>query len=75
MTLAKAKAGVDGIIGLVSGKVENVASASDHLQSVHDTIDSFSEVLKPFEQFHSVAITLANVRASSSILYLADLRT
>jgi hypothetical protein len=73
-TLAKAKAGVNRI-GLVSGKVENVASASDHLQSVPDTIDSFSKILKTFEKFHSVATTLTNVRASSSIVYLADLRT
>ncbi|KIK35837.1 hypothetical protein CY34DRAFT_16777 [Suillus luteus UH-Slu-Lm8-n1] len=60
-TLARAKAGVDGI-GVVSGKVENVVSASDHLQSTPDTIDSFSKILKTFEKFHSVATTLANVR-------------
>jgi hypothetical protein len=72
--LAKAKGGIRGI-KLISGKVENVASASDHLQSVPDTIDSFSKILKTFEKFHSVATTLTNVRASSSILYLADLRT
>jgi hypothetical protein len=73
-TLAKAKEGVDGI-GHVSGKVKNVASASDHLQSVPDTIDLFSKCLKTLEKFNTVATTLANVRASSSILYLADLRT
>ncbi|KAG2738391.1 WD40 repeat-like protein, partial [Suillus brevipes Sb2] len=65
-TLAKAKAGVDGI-GLISGRVENVASASDHLQSVPDTIDSFSKILKPFEQFHSVATTLANVHPYAKV--------
>ncbi|KAG2747110.1 WD40 repeat-like protein [Suillus brevipes Sb2] len=65
-TLAKAKAGVDGI-GIVSGKVENVASASDHLQSVPDTIDSFSKILKTFEKFHSVATMLTNVHPYAKV--------
>jgi hypothetical protein len=55
-------------MGHVSGIVENVASAPDNLQSVPDTIDSFSKILKPLENFNSVATTLANVRASISIL-------
>jgi hypothetical protein len=63
----KAKAGVDGM-GHVSGIVENVASAPDNLQSDPDAMDSFSKILKPLEKFNSVATTLANVRASTSIL-------
>jgi hypothetical protein len=55
-------------MGHISGIVESVASAPDNLQSVPDIVDSFSKFLKPLEKFNSVATTLANVRASISIL-------
>ncbi|KAG2753049.1 hypothetical protein P692DRAFT_20908539, partial [Suillus brevipes Sb2] len=59
-TIAKATAGVDGM-GHVSGMVENATSASDNLQSVSDTIDTLSPILKPLKVFNSVAAGLADV--------------
>ncbi|KIK41433.1 hypothetical protein CY34DRAFT_13061 [Suillus luteus UH-Slu-Lm8-n1] len=65
-TLAKAKAGVDGI-GHVSGMVENATSTSDNLQSVADTIDTFSPILKPLKVFNSVATGLADVHPYAKV--------
>ncbi|KAG1823290.1 hypothetical protein EV424DRAFT_763300 [Suillus variegatus] len=71
-TLDNAKAHLDGIKH-ISGMIENTASASDNLQSVPDTIDTFSQILAPLRVFNSVATRLADVQASISIFYVADL--
>jgi hypothetical protein len=59
-------------MGHVSGMVENVTSASDNLQSVSNTIDTLSPILKPLKVFNSVAAGLADVWASISSLHVAD---
>ncbi|KAG2366045.1 hypothetical protein BDR07DRAFT_567652 [Suillus spraguei] len=41
--------------------VQNTASASDNLQSVSDTIDTYSPILKPLRVFNSIATELADV--------------
>ncbi|KAG2343330.1 WD40 repeat-like protein [Suillus weaverae] len=65
-TLAIAKADLEGI-RQVSGIVENTASSSNHLQSVPDTIDSFSKILGPFKVFNSVATGLAHVHPYAKV--------
>ncbi|KAG0701504.1 hypothetical protein DFH29DRAFT_1069590 [Suillus ampliporus] len=65
-TLTDAKAGFEGITN-VSGMVQNIVSASDNLQSVPDTMDTFSAILGPLKVFNDVANGLADVRASISI--------
>lgn len=52
---------------------ENTASASDNLQTVIDTIDTFSAILGPLKVFNSAANGLADVRTSISISYVAYL--
>ncbi|KAG2154589.1 hypothetical protein DEU56DRAFT_751281 [Suillus clintonianus] len=71
--LANAKAEFEGVKH-VSGTVDNATSASDNPQSIPDTIDAFPAILGPLKVFNSVANGLADVRASISISYVADLR-
>ncbi|KAG2136391.1 hypothetical protein DEU56DRAFT_901596 [Suillus clintonianus] len=64
-TLAHTQTSVTGI-SPIQGIIQNFASVSDNLQSVPDTIDTFSKILGPLKAFNSVADKLADVRASSS---------
>ncbi|KAG2366043.1 hypothetical protein BDR07DRAFT_1373863 [Suillus spraguei] len=64
--LASAKAEFDRIKN-VSGIVQNAASASDKLQSVSDTFDTFSPILKPLKVFNSIATTLAEVHPYAKV--------
>ncbi|KAG2028288.1 hypothetical protein BDR03DRAFT_1020012, partial [Suillus americanus] len=65
-TLANAKADFDEIRN-VSGMIQNAASASDNSQSISDTIDTFSPILKPLKVFNSVAAKLAEVHPYAKV--------
>ncbi|KIK35043.1 hypothetical protein CY34DRAFT_17296 [Suillus luteus UH-Slu-Lm8-n1] len=51
----------------VSGMAENTASASDNLQTVIDTIDTFSAILGPLKVFNSAANGLADVHPYAKV--------
>ncbi|KAG1724626.1 uncharacterized protein EDB91DRAFT_1340036, partial [Suillus paluster] len=51
----------------VSGMAQNIASASDNLQSIPDTIDTFSAILQPLKKFNDVAVWLADVHPYAKV--------
>ncbi|KAG1740549.1 uncharacterized protein EDB91DRAFT_355854 [Suillus paluster] len=51
----------------VPGMAQNTASASDNLQSIPNTIDTFSTILGPLKLFNSVADGLADVHPYAKV--------
>ncbi|KAG2150743.1 uncharacterized protein EDB93DRAFT_333713 [Suillus bovinus] len=64
--LANAQADLDGIRH-VPGMAENAASASDNLQSLTDTIDTFAPMLVPLKVFNFIATRLADVHPYAKV--------
>ncbi|KAG1725688.1 uncharacterized protein EDB91DRAFT_1167458 [Suillus paluster] len=47
--------------------VQNIASASNNLQSVPDTMDTFSAILRPLKAFNSIANGLADLHPYAKV--------
>jgi hypothetical protein len=60
-------------IGQVSTTVHDISAETGNLQSVSDTVDTFSTLLTPLKAFNSVANQIANVQPSLFLLYATNI--
>jgi hypothetical protein len=60
-------------IGQVPAIVQNTSSEDGNLQSVSDTVDTFSTLLTPLKAFNTIINDIANVRPSISLLHATNI--
>jgi hypothetical protein len=60
-------------IGQVPTIVQNASSEAGNIQSVSDTVDTFSTLLAPLKAFNTIANEIANVRPSISLLHATNI--
>jgi hypothetical protein len=59
-------------IGQVPAIVSNTSSEAGNLQSVSDTVDTFSTLLTPLKAFNTIINDIANIRLSLSLLHATN---